>query len=184
MRCRPDCSLRRTMLSYHTVLSRGAITQWYHSVYSITQCYHAVPSRSAITQCYHSVVSLSSHAVLSRSGITQQSRSAITQWYHFSNHAVLTQCYHAAQSRSAITRCYLSRSILHAAMHSALHCSCTCGTASSSPPPAACSSADIRRSVSLSPSPVVPRYAVRPARPRLVRARLGSTPQAALCLGA
>ncbi len=170
MRCRPDCSLRRTMLSH------SAITRRDHAVVSLSILYHAVLSRSAITQCYH--------AVLSLSGITQQSRSAITQWYHFSNHAVLTQCYHAAQSRSAITRCYLSRSILHAAMHSALHCSCTCGTASSSPPPAACSSADIRRSVSLSPSPVVPRYAVRPARPRLVRARLGSPPQAALCLGA
>ena len=89
MRCKPDCTLRRTMLSYHTALSRGAITQWYHSVYSITQCYHAVPSRSAITQWYHSAVMQCYHAVLS-----------------LSNHAVLTQCYHAAQSRSAITRCH------------------------------------------------------------------------------
>ena len=167
MRCKPDCTLRRTMLSYHTVLSRGAITQWYHSVYSITQCHHAV---------------------LSLSGITQQSCSAITQCYHSAitqcSHSVITRRNHAVPSRGAITRCHLSRSILHAAMHSALHCSCTCGTASSSPPPAACSSADIRRSVSLSPSPGVPRYAVRPAGPRLVRARLGSPPQAALCLGA
>ena len=92
MRCRPDCSLRRTMLSH------SAITRRDHAVVSLSILYHAVLSRSAITQCYH--------AVLSLSAITQQSCSAITQCYHAVVSLQQSRSAHTVLSRGAITQCH------------------------------------------------------------------------------
>ena len=112
-----------------------------------TPWHHAEVSRS-ILQWYH--------------GLSCTLHHGITQWYHAICRSGIT--HHAASCTLLCTACcamlyaiYCSGITGYPARCDAPCCYCsvprTCGTASSSPPPAACSSADSRRAVSLSPSP-------------------------------